>query len=412
MDLCIIDLNTFEGKKRVIDLMEQNLLKGNLLALKKMSNDIIESGCVRQSKETIYLSYLPYMLYKLLTQAHIVNSDKWQDNRKEIIEYLSKIEHLRMQDIISYVSNFHEHFKNVDYELYKYFSVVFKKAKVKQAARLCNLGYTFGKALSYTDADALELKDYFSNNHTHSNIKFDKNLIQKVDLISSIKEFNALIFDSSTLISLGNADLYSTLYDLKTKYPNLRMIIPNGVYEEVVSIGDKSEKFAWSAIRIKKLISDKIIELVPIEDKDRDKYIKLDKELNSIFKTSYSNMEILQKGEIECILLYSSINASLLAIDELTTRLLIESPNQLKDLMQSRYKVNIYFDSVLLNNYSHYFDNINVVRSVDLVAFFDRQGMFSSYGENILKPLLYSLKYSGCAVTSDEIDSYIQRGNK
>jgi hypothetical protein len=151
---------------------------------------------------------------------------------------------------------------------------------------------------------------------------------------------STIIFDSSTLISIGGCCLYGTLIKIKERNPDLRLIIPKGVVSEVIDIGTKVTKFAWSSSRIQRLVNDGIIEIMDITDKQ--KYTEFEENINNIFKTNHGNIEIMQRGEIEAIILMNELNADCLAVDELTTRLLIEKPQDLERLTERRYKTQVF----------------------------------------------------------------------
>lgn len=217
-----------------------------------------------------------------------------------------------------------------------------------------------------------------------------------------------IIFDSSTLISLGSCCLYNTLIQMKELNPDIHFIIPRGVVDEVIKIGDRVIKFAWNASRIQRLVNNQVLEIIEIKDKSL--YDDLENNINSIIKSDYGNIELLQKGELEGIILAKEQNADFLAIDEIITRIFIENPNELKTITEKRYKSRIYVDYNKLNQYHEKVAGLKIIRSVDLMAYAYEKGLFSEYShQNILKALLYSLKYNGCATTFEEIEKYLQK---
>jgi len=218
-------------------------------------------------------------------------------------------------------------------------------------------------------------------------------------------DMTKIVFDSSTLISIGNSCLYGSLVKIKERHPDLELIMPKAVYDEVIAIGDKVQKFAWNATRIQRLIDHKIMSIVNISK--HEKYMEIEENVNGMFKSAHGDIEILQKGEIECLVLCRELEADALAIDELTTRLLIEKPSALEHFMETRYKTNVYVDPFKLKKYTNLVKEIKVVRSVDLIAYCYELGLFEEYNnKGILKAVLYSLKYGGCASTFEEIDVY------
>jgi len=217
-----------------------------------------------------------------------------------------------------------------------------------------------------------------------------------------------IIFDSSTLISLGSCCLYNQVAQLKERNPDAKFIIPKAVVDEVITIGDRVTKFAWNAARIQRLVYNEIFEIAEI--KDYESYRLLENDFNSILRTNHGNIELLQKGEIEAMILMKELNADFLAVDELTTRMIIENPHELRKLAEKRYNAQVYVDENKLTAYCDRVKGIKIIRSVDLMAHAYNLGLFSEYThQNILKGLLYSLKYSGCATTFEEIDRYVEK---
>jgi hypothetical protein len=61
MDFENIDIHNSEDKHRIFDLIEQHLMKSDFLALKKVSNDLIDLAIIKTDKNIVYLSYIPYV---------------------------------------------------------------------------------------------------------------------------------------------------------------------------------------------------------------------------------------------------------------------------------------------------------------------------------------------------------------
>ena len=256
------------------------------------------------------------------------------------------------------------------------------------------------KAIFYTDADIFEVKHYLQHSKQHFLITFKEKIKDKVNIIKQNKK---IVFDSSTLISLGSVCIYGEI--VKMHKEGFEFYIPKGVREEVIDIGNKIFKFKWNAERIDRLINSGVI--IEKNIKNHKLYDDLELHTNQIFKTKHGNLEILQKGELEAMILAQEIKG-ILAVDELATRLLIENPKDLITLIQKRYKTKIFLNNDSLKKYYNIVKNIKVVRSIDITAFGYKDKLFENYkNQNILKALLYSLKYSGCSTTFEEINQYI-----
>jgi len=147
-------------RKKNIDLMQQYLLNEQGLALKKISNNISAEGVMANSRPLIYFSYFPYILYKVLTQPHIIHSPKWVTDKRIILEYFDSIEKKDLGLFISEAYNFLDLFKESNRDLYYYMKNIFDKAKIKKASYCMEHGLSLNQALALTDANRTELIRY------------------------------------------------------------------------------------------------------------------------------------------------------------------------------------------------------------------------------------------------------------
>ena len=133
---------------------------------------------------------------------------------------------------------------------------------------------------------------------------------------------------------------------------------------------------------------------------------------NSIFSIKGKPIEIIQKGEAETIALAKILKARVVAIDERTTRLLIENALNLKKFMAYKYKENVKLNQKTLIDFTALVPRLQIVRSTELIALaFDRK-LFAPELNQTRKDLeaaLYAMKYSGCAVSFEEIQGFLKR---
>jgi hypothetical protein len=92
---------------------------------------------------------------------------------------------------------------------------------------------------------------------------------------------------------------------------------------------------------------------------------------------------------------------NVIVIDERTTRILIEKPVNLEELLSRKLHTKI---KTVKKNFD-YFKNFQVIRTVELMYIAWKKGLVEiKDGVSILDALLYALKSKGCAVSDDEID--------
>ena len=109
-----------------------------------------------------------------------------------------------------------------------------------------------------------------------------------------------LIFDSGTLITLSMNNLLDMLRDLKKIFPG-KFIITKEVENEIVLRPLRIQQFKLGAIRLRKLIQDKILEFPDVlnirHSAVSNTANELLKEANSIFIADGNPVHIVDQGE-------------------------------------------------------------------------------------------------------------------
>ncbi len=216
----------------------------------------------------------------------------------------------------------------------------------------------------------------------------------------------AIIFDSGSLISLGMSGLIPLLQDLK-KIFNGKFLITEQVKYEVIDRPLKTKRFELEALRINELVKNKILELpqslkIPNEQvkKQMNEYMKI---ANSMFYKGDKNIDIISNGEASCLAL-SKILAqkkikNIICIDERTTRMLSEKPENLRKLLEKK----LHTDIKIKNKNFQEFKEFKFIRSTELAYVAYKKELFKIRDPKILDAVLYSLKFKGCAISSEEI---------
>ncbi len=213
----------------------------------------------------------------------------------------------------------------------------------------------------------------------------------------------ALIFDSSSIISLALNDLLFILEPLK-KFFNGEFLIPEKVKYEIIDRSLKIKRFKLEALMIQNLINKGILK-IRTDKKIKEETQKLLNIANNTFKTEYEGIKIIHAGEASCLALYNSLHTfdKAIVIDERTTRMLCEKPENLHRLLEKKHHTKIHANEI---NYE-FFKKFNVIRSSELA--------FIAYKKEIIKlpstissreaidALMYALKYKGCAISHGEI---------
>ena len=112
-------------------------------------------------------------------------------------------------------------------------------------------------------------------------------------------------------------------------------------------------------------------------------------------------------GEASCLALSEILNKkeikNILVVDERTTRMLIERPENLKNLLEKKMHVNIKIDEKNIKS----FMGFKIIRSTELAYILWKNGLTKLKGIDILEGLLYALKFKGASISHDEIREII-----
>ena len=226
----------------------------------------------------------------------------------------------------------------------------------------------------------------------------------------------ALIFDSSSIISIVTNNLLNILADLKKIYKG-EFLISNEVLKEIIDDPLRSRRFKLEALQLAHYLAQGNIKLFKHNLDDKTNYLLT--LANSIFQANNHNITILQKAEVEALALTLFLEADALVIDERTTRLLIEDTLKLKHLLEKKLHTKIIINKENLNYFKKETRNIKIIRSSELMIIAYELGLFKDYEDikkliennfkkELLNGILWGLRLKGCAISTDEINEIIK----
>jgi len=216
----------------------------------------------------------------------------------------------------------------------------------------------------------------------------------------------AIIFDSSTLISFVMNGLFPELRELKKIFGG-HFIITREVKEEIIDKPITIKRFAFEALRANQLILDGIIEfpsVFGIKDEDISKKTKEVFDLaNETFSGKKKSIHLIDLGECSVLALSELLNQknipNILAVDERTTRSLIEDPEGLRRFLEKRLHTII---TPRKQNYK-FFGQFKIIRSSELIYIGYKKNILRINTPNALDAIFWALKFRGCAISEEEI---------
>lgn len=235
----------------------------------------------------------------------------------------------------------------------------------------------------------------------------------KVYQIGQVTTSKAIIFDSGALISFSINGLTEIIKDLKGIFKG-KFLITSDVKREVIDAPMKMKNYELEALKIKQLLDEGILEMpssLGINDSDIDERTKkIVDAANSLMVGNGRDIHLLDLGESSALALSKILTErgikNVLAIDERTTRMIIENSGKLKDFLEKKLHVKVKVNSQNLK----LFEGFRVIRSTELAYVAYKKGLVTIKDKEVLDALLYSLKFKGAAISSEEIEEMKRLG--
>ena len=200
--------------------------------------------------------------------------------------------------------------------------------------------------------------------------------------------------------------LIDLLEDLKHNF-NGKFLITKSVKYETIDRPLTIKKYGLAALKIKKLLDEKVLEMPESVSIDEFELKEKAKEILRVTNISFSAknefMHIIDDGEASCLALSLILEKkkieNVIVVDERTTRMIGEKPENLKKLFESKLHTKVELKQDL-----SFLRNIKFIRSSELVYIAYKKGLVKLRNHsNVLDALLYAMKLNGCSISDDEI---------
>lgn len=228
----------------------------------------------------------------------------------------------------------------------------------------------------------------------------------------------AIVFDTGPIISLTLNNLLWVLEELRKGYKGEFYITP-AVYDELINKPLSTRKYKLEALQVLPYITKgtlKVYNNLPIITIAKE----LDTVANKIFQVEGTYVQIVHRGEIEAVATAVFLKAEAIAIDERTTRHLIESPERIAQHMENTMHKTVTINSENLKRVKELIGDLKVIRSVEFVTVAYEKGLLNVYTENaatrivpnikqaVLEGALWGVKLNGCSVKEEEINDILR----
>ena len=217
----------------------------------------------------------------------------------------------------------------------------------------------------------------------------------------------AIIFDAGTLISFSMNGLTDEIRKLKSIFKG-KFLITNDVKKEIIDKPLTIKRFELEGLKLKHLLNEGVLEMPSsLGVKDNQITKKSDEILamaNSIFVGKDGKyIHIIDTGETSCLALSHILTEkkikNVIALDERTTRMLVENPASLQNYLEKKLHVRI----TAKKEDFEFCKQFKIIRSTELIYVAYKKGLINIKGEKVLDALLYAMKFKGAAISEDEI---------
>jgi len=216
-----------------------------------------------------------------------------------------------------------------------------------------------------------------------------------------------LIFDSGPLINFSMNGALHIIERLKKEFKG-DFLITKEVKSEIIDHPKTIPRFKLGALKLENLFNNGVIKHADLSNKDinelrniRENFMQV---ANSLFKTKKRDVHLIDKGECAAlalsVIMKRKTNSDVpIAIDERTTRILCENPENLRKLMEKKLHTSIKANT---ENYK-IFKGFKIIRSTELAYVAYKKGLFDLKGSKALEAILYGLKFKGTSISEVEV---------
>jgi len=187
----------------------------------------------------------------------------------------------------------------------------------------------------------------------------------------------SIVFDSGPIISLAMNNLLWLLDPLKQKFKG-EFFIPEAVKAEIIDRPLTTKIFEFEALQVESLIRQETIKIISSSEIERLAN-HLGTLANSAFVAMGNPIKIVQYGEMQALATAINLDSDAIVIDERITRLMIENPRIVAEIMRNKLHTHIQINMQNIDEFQQHTRRIRVIRSVELVTIAFEQGMLQKY---------------------------------
>ena len=223
----------------------------------------------------------------------------------------------------------------------------------------------------------------------------------------------SLVFDTGPVISLALNNLLSILPELKQHFHGA-FLIPPSVKRELVDRPIESIRFKFEALQVLSAIEAGTFTVADPGPYHQQTMALLDT-ANQVFHSNGNPLLIIHYAEMEALATAVGMRAAAMVVDERTTRMIVENPDKLQELLERKLSTRVTRDKGMLAKFQKMAASVKFLRSTELAVMAYELGLLDRYvlriphaRRQLLQGMLWGLKLSGCGITPREIDTIVK----
>ena len=175
-----------------------------------------------------------------------------------------------------------------------------------------------------------------------------------------------IVFDTGPIISLTVNNLLWILEPLKKLYSG-DFCIPESVKKELIDRPLETKRFKFEALQVLRYVDEGIIKIIRNDD-TKHETLKLLEIANNCFKAHGHHINIVHYAEMAGLACCLKLNSDAFVVDERTTRVLVESPDKLVNILRNKLHTQIETNKANLKEFKNMTKGIKLIRSAEIVT--------------------------------------------
>lgn len=226
----------------------------------------------------------------------------------------------------------------------------------------------------------------------------------------------SIVFDSGPIISLTLNNLLWILEPLKGRFGG-KFYITEAVKKEIIDHPLQTKRFKFEAFQVIKMLKDNVLEVYDSPTLHQ-RSSEIMEQANSIYSIKGQRLRMFQYAEMSVLAACMELKSDAAVIDEKMTRILLENPDRVLEVLRKRMHEKAYVDNSRLNAVRSQLKSMNVIRSTELAVIAYERGLLHDYvadskmvehpQQELLEAILWGLKLNGCAIAEKEINQLVK----